>query len=314
MQSKSESVNQIEANPYNILPSAACSEPWWRSRNYNYISPTMIGGNTSNSSSVEQSKDGESQSDDGLDEEDDAIKESQITSPHSDGNYAQGHQNFQNRTSAIPPMINESLTQPHQLEPVGHSIACASNPYLDPYYAGMMATYGPQPWVPPHLLDMHHARMPLPLEMVEEPVYVNAKQYHGILRRRESRAKAELARKLIKVRKPYLHESRHMHAIRRVRGSGGRFVKKSDAEASKCTAEETGIGSASATSSHSASSSGSEPLRCEAAETQDSHQEEKGSVGHGTCEARGYANDGDSSIQQCGSISSKKASQRSLAM
>ncbi|GMP88022.1 hypothetical protein CsSME_00040162 [Camellia sinensis var. sinensis] len=211
-------------------------------------------------------------------------------------------------------MINESLTQPHQLELVGHSIACASNPYLDPYYAGMMATYGPQPWVPPHLLDMHHARMPLPLEMVEEPVYVNAKQYHGILRRRESRAKAELARKLIKVRKPYLHESRHMHAIRRVRGSGGRFVKKSDAEASKCTAEETGIGSASATSSHSASSSGSEPLRCEAAETQDSHQEEKGSVGHGTCEPRGYANDGDSSIQQCGSISSKKASQRSLAM
>jgi nuclear transcription factor Y alpha len=65
----------------------------------------------------------------------------------------------------------------------------------------------------------------IPGAVEESPLYVNAKQFHCILKRRVARQRLEEALRLTsKGRKPYLHESRHNHAMRRPRGPGGRYL------------------------------------------------------------------------------------------
>ncbi|KAH6826731.1 hypothetical protein C2S53_017809 [Perilla frutescens var. hirtella] len=97
--------------------------------------------------------------------------------------------------------------------------------YADPYFSGLFTAYGPLNIIQQQMMAAASGRVPLPVDLPEDgPIYVNAKQYQGILRRRQTRAKLESQNKLVKTRKPYLHESRHQHALNRVRGTGGRFL------------------------------------------------------------------------------------------
>ncbi|KAI3701384.1 hypothetical protein L6452_26410 [Arctium lappa] len=119
---------------------------------------------------------------------------------------------------------------------VDRSMPMAQHTYADHYLNGFYAAYGPQPMIQPHIMQILPARVPLPLDLSEDgPIYVNAKQYHGILRRRQIRAKLEAQNKLVKNRRPYLHESRHKHALNRVRGSGGRFLPTKKPQQSRGT-------------------------------------------------------------------------------
>jgi nuclear transcription factor Y, alpha len=74
------------------------------------------------------------------------------------------------------------------------------------------------------------------------PVYVNARQYARILKRREAKLMIEAKKKMKPERKRYLHESRHNHACKRPRGTGGRFLTKAEMESLPLTPVVGGAG------------------------------------------------------------------------
>ncbi|XP_069149655.1 nuclear transcription factor Y subunit A-7 isoform X6 [Solanum lycopersicum] len=140
---------------------------------------------------------------------------------HSDGseneqseNQSEAHSESSSPAAgmSVPGTVTTNMhyVMPNQLGN-GNPMAQTAYPYPDPYYRSIFAPYDPQPYPPQpypaqpmvhvQLMGIQQAGVPLPSDAIDEPVFVNAKQYHGILRRRQSRAKAESEKKLLKARK-----------------------------------------------------------------------------------------------------------------
>ncbi|RRT75992.1 hypothetical protein B296_00016338, partial [Ensete ventricosum] len=90
--------------------------------------------------------------------------------------------------------------------------ACISYPYADIYYGGIPAVYGPHAIVGATYGNLDHVKY--------QDVYSQLILYPLTTDLQARTCNLSCSVHL----QPYLHESRHLHAMKRARGSGGRFL------------------------------------------------------------------------------------------
>jgi hypothetical protein len=124
-----------------------------------------------------------------------------------------------------PTVYRQPTFQPQPTSHTAVSVKEEPVPYTSRYH---LTTCAPIPISGIHEATSIQAEQTLPkAECDAQTIYVNAKQFQRILKRRRLREALGLSARN-KREQPYLHESRHRHAANRRRGPNGKFLSAAE--------------------------------------------------------------------------------------